>query len=545
MGPQQTFLGEIHLTLPRKPKRRGHEVRQVRGGLAQGNAFLDRTTLDFQSACPREQADENLHATARARIPSYLAMKKTMMMITSDRTVTHRTSKVERAMSDLKLIAESLISSGYSKECGKIYRTTRKSIVDEELYRLGIRSYTPSQINRMDYEALEHQVKKWINAAKVSVRTLFRGERILCDHVFSVSETIKQTCIAYTTTEGAINLFKFPEIVAKSKRFPDKIFLLMNLFEAISELWPEIESIFSYQPLSSIKLQALSSMHKLSDSAQTTLTEFVSSIQKNSSKNLIPGGGIHPLTYSVMNYVTLLAENSGNLSDIIAEDPENAAQSPFPESYFDSPSPTSGVASRLAWIILVLLCKLDSKAELYKDIGLSYLFLANNLQFVVEKVSTTALKLLLGQDWLSNLHKKVRLYAANYESVGWAKVLSSLPGETEESPYKIKEHFRQFNSAFEAAYKKQSSWVVPDPKLRDEIKLSIARKLVPAYREFYDRYLGILSGEKNLEVLVRFSPDNLGNYLSDLFHTTVVVSVSGDSSSSSSSSSPPRLPRCL
>ncbi|KAK4425208.1 Exocyst complex component EXO70H1 [Sesamum alatum] len=455
-----------------------------------------------------------------------------------------RLSNVERALLDLKLIAGSMISSGYSKECSEIYRITRKSIVDEELYRLGIRGYTVSQINRMDPEALEHQVKKWVSTAKVAVRTLFRGERLLCDHVFSVSETIKQTCIAHTTTEGAVNLFRFPETVAKSKRSPEKIFLVMNLFETLSELWPEIESIFSYEPLSPIKLQALSSMHKLSNAARTILSEFVSSIQKNSSKTPIPGGGIHPLNCSVMNYVSLLAENSGILSNILADESETVAPSPFPESYFDSPSSTSGVASQLAWIILVLLCKLDSKAEIYRDIGLSYLFLANNLQLVVEKVSTSALKLLLGQDWLSKLQTKVKLYAANYESVAWAKVLSSLPVETEESADKIRQHFTQFNSAFEAAYRKQSSWVVPDPKLRDEIKVSIARKLVPAYREFYDSNLAILSGEKNLEILVRFSPDNLGNYLSDLFASTVVISVD-DSSSLSSSSSQSGLLRCL
>ncbi|KAL3655877.1 hypothetical protein CASFOL_000273 [Castilleja foliolosa] len=458
-----------------------------------------------------------------------------------------QTSKVGRAMFDLKLIAESMISSGYSKECDKLYKITRKSIIDEELYRLGLRVHTPSKVNRMDYEALELQVKKWINASKIAIKTLFPGERVLCDHIFSVSETIKQTCIAQTMTEGAINLFKFPEIVAKCKRSPDKILLVTSLYEAISELWPEIESNFSYQSLSPVKLQALSSMQKLSDSARTMLSEFVLSIQKNSSKNLIPGGGIHPLTFSVMNYVTLLADNSGTLSDIV--DSENTsvapAQSPFPESYFDSPSPTSaGIASRLAWIILVLLCKLDSKAELYKDIGLSYLFLANNLEFVVEKVNNTALKLLLGEHWLVNLQKKVKLYAANYESVCWAKVLSSLPvgPKSEESSLdKAKEHLRQFNSAFEVAYRKQSSWVVPDPKLRDDIKMSIAGKVVPAYREFYDRCMG---GEKDdLEVLVRYSPDNLGNYLSDLFHTNVVVL--GDYSSSLSASSEPKISRCL
>ncbi|XP_057788977.1 exocyst complex component EXO70H1-like [Salvia miltiorrhiza] len=458
----------------------------------------------------------------------------------------------EAAMADLKMIAESMISSGYSKECGKIYRVTRKSIVDEEIYRLGIRSYDQSRIMRLDHKSLQRDVEKWIQAAKIAVKSIFRGEKLLCDRVFAVSETMNQTCIAHTTTEAAMNLLRFPELVAKSKRSPEKIFLLMNLFETVSDLWPEIESIFAYESLSPIKSQALASIQKLSESAQATLADFVSSIQKNHpSKAPLPAGGIHPLTYKVMDYVVLLAESAGTLSEILAEDGvADGGRSPFPESYFDSasPSPNAGVASRLAWIILVLLCKLDSKAEIYKDVGLSYLFLANNLQFVVDRVGATALRFLLGEDWLSNLQKKVKLYAANYESVAWAKVMAALPAapEAESSPAAIKEHFRRFTAAFQAACRKQSAWTVPDPKLRDEIKVSIARKVVPAYRRFYEScYAAILSEERNLEVLVRFSPDNLGNYLSDLFHTTVEISEESSPPASPLPSSQNKLARCF
>ncbi|KAL1559418.1 exocyst complex component EXO70H1-like [Salvia divinorum] len=434
---------------------------------------------------------------------------------------------LDRATADLKMIAETMITSGYTKECGNIYRVTRKSIVDEEVYRLGIRTYNPSQIMRLDHKSLQRHVDKWILAAKIAVKSIFRGEKLLCDRVFAVSDTMNQTCIAHTTMEAAMNLLRFPELVSKTKPSPEKIVLLMNLFDTVSDLWPEIESIFAYESLSPIKSQALASIQKLTESTQAILAEFVSSIQKNASKTPPAGGGIHPLTYKVMDYVALLAERAGTLSDILADD--SAAQSPFPESYFDSASPisNSGVASRLAWIILVLLCKLDIKAELYKDIGLSYLFLANNLQFVVDRVGATSLRFLLGEDWLSKQEKKVKLYAGNYESVAWAKVMAALPAAAgaESSPAAIKEHFRSFNAVFQAAYKKQCAWSVPDPKLRDEIKMSIARKVVPAYRRFYEScYVAIVNEERNLEVLVRFSPDNLGNYLSDLFHMTVEIS---------------------
>ncbi|KAA8534280.1 hypothetical protein F0562_031797 [Nyssa sinensis] len=340
----------------------------------------------------------------------------------------------ELAMSDLKSIADCMISSGYGKECTKIYRIIRKSIIEEELYHL-------------------------------------------------------------------------------------------------------------------VKLQALNSLVKLGDSVRTILSEFESSIQKNSSKILIPGGGIHPLTKSVMDYISLLADCSGVLTDIVA-DSTSASQSPLPESYFDSPnadeSPTSGVSVRLAWIILVLLCKLDSKAELYKDIALSYLFLANNLQFVVEKVRTTNVKYLLGDHWISKHEKKVKQYAANYEAMAWTTVFSSLPENSTAamlSPETGEGMFQGISTWLsKRRTRKQTSWQVPDGKLRDEIKVSIAQKLVPAYQEFYDTYLVTPRGEENLEVLVRFSPDNLGNYLSDLFHGTA-VSVSWSSLRSSSSHS--RVSWCL
>lgn len=457
----------------------------------------------------------------------------------------------ELAMSDLKSIADCMISSGYGKECAKIYKIIRKSIVDEQLYHLGIERYSSSVFNKMNSQVFEHQIKNWLDGIKIAVKTLFHGERVLCDHVFSVSITITESCFTGVTKEGSIMLFAFPELVAKSKRSPEKIFRLMDLYESITDFWPEIESIFSFESVSAVKLQALNSLLKLGESIRIILSEFELSIQKNSLKIPIPGGGIHPLTHSVMNYISFLANYSGVLAEIVTDSSsttESLLPSLLPESYFESPNhdecPSLAISARLAWFILVLICKLDTKAELYNDIALSYLFLANNLQFIVEKVRISNLKYLLGDDWITKHEKKVRQYAANYEVTAWSKVFSTLPENSSDGmlPEMVKTHFRQFISGFEQVYRKQISWVVLDGKLRDEIKVSIAKNLVPAYREFYDTHLVALSGEKNLEVLVRFAPENLGNYLSDLFHGSAV---SGSSSSSMSSSSLSLVSRCL
>ncbi|KAF8396718.1 hypothetical protein HHK36_018346 [Tetracentron sinense] len=442
------------------------------------------------------------------------------------------------AMADLKSIADCMISLGYGKECVKIYKTIRKSIVDESLYHLGVERLSSSQIHKMDWEVLELKIKNWLNAVKVSMKVLFSGERILCDHVFSASESITESCFSDISKEGAINLFGFPELVAKGKKTPEKMFRILDLYQAISNHWPEIESIFSFESTSTVRSQALSSLVRLGNSVRTMLSDFELAIQKESSKSLVPGGGIHPLTRYVMNYLSFLADHSGILPDIIA-DWQMPVQSPLPESYFESPNsdenPSSEISVRFAWLILVLLCKIDVKAEHYKDVSLSYLFLANNLQYVIAKVRTSNLQYLLGEDWISKHEAKVKQYAANYERMGWSKVFSSLPENPTAiiSPEAVKECFKKFNLAFEQVYRKQTSWIVTDAKLRDEIKVSIAKKIGPAYREFYEKYWVTVKDDKNVESLVKFAPDDMGNYLSDLFYGT---DSSGSTSSSSSSS---------
>ncbi|XP_047326067.1 exocyst complex component EXO70H1-like [Impatiens glandulifera] len=438
----------------------------------------------------------------------------------------------EIAMLDLKITADCMISSGYGTECLKIYKLNRKSVVDESLYRLGMQKYASSAINKMDTQALDRHIKSWRRSITIAVKTLFHGERFLCDHVFSSSKKIRESCFADISSEAAANIFRFPELVAKTKqRSPEKIFRLMDLYDSISQLSPDIDSIFSFESVSSVKLQALNSLLKIGDSVRTLLSEFESSIQKNTSKIAIPGGGIHPLTDSVMDYVTLLSNYSGVLSDIV-DDSESLPKSPM----LDAPAPA--VSVRLAWIILVLLCKLDVKAELYNDVALTYLFLVNNLHFIVQKVRTTNLRYILGEEWILKNDKKVRQYATSYERVAWSKVFTSLPDNNsmEESLETIKGRFRKFNIAFEEAYQKQMSWVVLDEGIRDEIKLSIERKLVPAYRAFYECNIVMVRGERNHENLVKYSAHNMGNYLSDILHGSAMSEILPSFSSSTRTS---------
>lgn len=428
-------------------------------------------------------------------------------------------------MADMRLIVECMISCGYSQECLSIYKDIRKSIVDEAVFRLGVEKMRFSQIRKTDWEVLELRIKNWLGAMEITVKTLFNGERVLCDNVFaSTPDAIRESIFNEISKEAAMILFEFPENIAKySKSSPKKVFRLLDMYTAIANNWPEIESIFSLDSVSSIRTQAVTSLAKLGESVRADLAQFETALQKDSSKSPVAAGsGIHSLTIDAMNYLTSIADYSKVLSDILSDTPP-VAKDWLPETYFAvsdaDASPAPAIVLRFAWLILLLLCKLDAKAEHYKDVSLAYLFLANNLQYVVVKVRSSNLKHLLGENWLSKQSAMVKQYAANYERLGWGDAINSLPENPTApmSPEEIKHHFKKFNASFTQAHRKHSVCVVSDRNLRDHLKVSLARKLFRLYRDFYDTHKVTMAKERNFASIVKFAPEDVGHHLSDLF----------------------------
>lgn len=435
-----------------------------------------------------------------------------------------RSDNVSRdAMADLKLIAECMISSGYGRECVKIYKIIRKSIVDEGVYRLGVERYGSSQVRKMDWEAVEVRVRKWLGALGTAVRTLLYGERILCDHVFARSDAIRESCFAEITRDGAITIFGFPEdvVIKNKKKSPEKIFRVLDMYSAIADHWSEIESIFSFESTVALKHQVATSLVRLGEYVHSALKEFELEILRDSSRTPFPGAGIHYLTIDAMRYLCNLGDYGTILSDILADSPVQA-NNLLPESYFgfsdSGECQAPAISVRLAWLIVVLLCKLDSKAKNYKDVALSYLFLANNLQYVVVSVRASNLSHLLGKEWLKRHESKVKQFASKYEQIGWCHVINALPSDpnTIRNPREVKGVFERFNSAFDRALEKNTVSVVPDIDLREEIKASLARKVLTLYGGFYEMHRVAVEKERDFACVVKYTPDDVARRLSGL-----------------------------
>ncbi|KAF6134441.1 hypothetical protein GIB67_011867 [Kingdonia uniflora] len=515
------------------------------------NLSMNHDRLDPESISSRSSVSHPSHASdgskSRSSLSDYEDYSEDEIQVGDELQVGGDSiSEVERALAgamlDLKSIADCMFFSGYGKECVSIYKVTRKSVIDEGIYRLGVEQLSARKINKMDWEILDLKIKNWLKAVITAVKTLFAGERILCDYVFSSSDSMRESCFSEISKNGAMTLFQFPELIAKSKKKSEKIFRTLDLYIGIADLWQDIETILSFESTNIVITQALSSLQSLGEAVRAMLYDFEAMIQKNSLKSPAQGGGVHSLTRYVLKYLIILSNYSGVLSDITAEWPMTG-QSSLHESYranlTSEDSDMQPITTTFAWLILILLCKLDGKAEHYKEAPLSYLFLANNLNYIIRKVQTSNLQFILGEEWISKHEAKVKHYIAKYEHLGWSKVLSVLPEDSnsEISILEAKNCFKRFNSAFQAAFRTQSQWVIADSKLRNEIKMSICRKLGEAYGKFYEKYRVVLQEEKNLSSLITFTPNDIGDYLLGIFLGSWISDTSTSSSRSSKHSS--------
>lgn len=427
----------------------------------------------------------------------------------SENTARSLPAEAERAVEDLKSVSECMIACGYGKECVGIYQIVRKSAIDETLHHLGIEKLGHAQLKKMEWRILERRIGIWLRAVKIAIGALFCREKAICDAVFSSSARIAEACFAGISTDAAADLFAFAENVCKCKKAlsPEKIFRLLDLYEAISDLWPDIQYVFSGKLSAAVISQAAAARMKLAEKIRLMLAQFEKAIRKDSSRPP-PDGGVHPLTRYVMNFLAFLCDYGAAISNIVEDSPAKERSPPSKSSDGEADASPAEISRHLAWLILVLLCKLDSKAAAYGDGALSYLFMANNLNYVVSKVRSSDLEQLIGQDWVRKHELKVKAYLASYEKVGWCKVIAAVT-----PPSKAEECLEKFYASFQEACRNQRSWVIPDPKIRENVRISLAKRIVSGYRVLCKR-----GGTAGLNV--RYTPEDLYNYLSNLFTAT-------------------------
>ncbi|GAV56559.1 Exo70 domain-containing protein [Cephalotus follicularis] len=425
------------------------------------------------------------------------------------------------AVYDLKEIADRMIRSGYEKECVQVYSSVRRDCLDECLAILGVEKLSIEEVQKIEWKNMDEKMKRWIQAVKIAFRVLLSGEKKLCEVIFSGSDSSKEVCFNETAKGCVMQLLNFGEAVAIGKRSSEKLFRILDMYDALADVIEDLQGMITDEFLCG---EAKGVLAALGGAAKGTFAEFENNVRSETSKKPMQSGEIHPLTRYVMNYVKLLVDYSGTLNQLLESDEdESGGLHEHDDNDGSELEIMSAIRRRLFLLISALEKNLEEKSRLYDDGGLQYVFLMNNNLYIVQKVKDSELGKLLGDHWVRKRRGQIRQYATSYLRASWSKVLLCLKDEgiggstSNASKVALKERFKSFNACFEEIYRIQTAWRVPDPQLREELRISISEKVLPAYRAFMGRFGSQLESGRHAGKYIKYTPDDLESYLLDLF----------------------------
>ncbi|KAK8600588.1 hypothetical protein V6N12_050441 [Hibiscus sabdariffa] len=369
-------------------------------------------------------------------------------------------------------------------------RDTRASVLEQSLRKLGIERLSKDDVQKMQWEVLEAKIGNWIHYMRIAVKLLFAGEKKLCDEILEGIDSFRDQCFAEITANSVSILLSFGDAIAKSKRSPEKLFVLLDMYEIMRELQSEIDYLFGSKSCTEMRESAQSLTKRLAQTAQETFCDFEEAVAKDATKTAVLDGTVHPLTSYVINYVKFLFDYKTTLEQLFQE--------------FEGGDPEGQLKNLTKRIMEALQTNLDGKSKQYKDPALTQLFLMNNVHYIVRSVRRSEAKDLLGDDWVQIHRRIVQQHANQYKRISWAKVLQCVTIQGAAPPSgggilggdsgsgisraMVKDRFKNFNAQFEDLHTRQSQWNVPDTELRESLRLAVAEVLLPAYRSFHKRF---------------------------------------------------------
>ncbi|KAG2669475.1 hypothetical protein I3843_14G036100 [Carya illinoinensis] len=417
-------------------------------------------------------------------------------------------------------LAKQMVQAGHQHKVLEVYRDTRSSVLEESLEKLGVEKLNKDDVQKMQWEVLEAKIGNWIHFMRIAVKLLFAGERIVCEQIFEGFDSLTDQCYSVVTSSSVSVLLSFGDAIARSKRSPEKLFVLLDMYEIMRELQSEIEMKFKGKACSETREAAFGLTKRLAQTAQETFGDFEEAVEKDATKTAVSDGTVHPLTSYVINYVKFLFDYQSTLKQLFQE--------------FDNKDGTQ-LASVTMRIMQALQNNLDGKSKQYKDPALTHLFLMNNIHYMVRSVRRSEAKDLLGDDWVQIHRRIVQQHANQYKRNAWAKILQclSIPGLASSgggssvgvdggnssgvSRALVKDRAKIFNTQFEELHQKQSQWTVPDTELRESLRLAVAEVLLPAYRSFVKRYGPLVENGRNPQRYIKYSADDLERMLGEFF----------------------------
>ncbi|WOK96682.1 hypothetical protein Cni_G05389 [Canna indica] len=415
-----------------------------------------------------------------------------------------------------------MVAAGFGRECAEAYGVSRRGFVDESVARLGLRPRSADEVQATRWADLDDEIARWVKAAKMAFLILVPSERRLCDRVFASLPPFSDLAFAAACRPAAAGLLSFADAIAAGPREPERIFRLVDMYEALRDLLPELDHLLSEQYSATLRAEVVTAHRALGAAIRGIFLELENLIRRDPAKAAVPGGGLHPITRYVMNYLRAACASRRTLEEVMDEDAAGATVPPDPHH----PPSSSSLSLQVAWIMDVLQSNLEAKSKIYPETPLSFIFLMNNGQYMTQKAKDSELGALLGEDWIRRQIAMVRRWGNDYQRASWTKVVAVLrmdgiggaaASSSAAAGKAMRERLRMFNTYVEDIWRVQTGWVVADEQLRTDLRLAVASLVLPAYRNFVGRLRMTGEAGKQAERYLKYSVEDVEARINELF----------------------------
>ncbi|KAI3515920.1 hypothetical protein L1887_14826 [Cichorium endivia] len=413
-------------------------------------------------------------------------------------------------------IASLMIPAGYQYECCQVYSTMRKDGLNEQVRRFECEKVNAEDVPKLKWVSLEPDITRWVMLAKHCSNVLFPGERKLGETVFSDHVTVFTGLFINLLRGVTTQLVEFATAVATATPKSKRLLKFLEIYEAIRDLGDSIHDSDSgnvkLEETCTIKSEISSARDSIGEAVFNMFNDLKNSIRNDANKTPIQGGAVHPRTRYVMHYMKCaFDEYQDTLEHVLRQHIQRDA---------DDTEESSMLSKQLLAVIELLDSSLETKSALYKDPSLGYIFLMNNDRFILQTVKE--MKVVLGDNWCRRKSSDVRNYHKSYQRETWNRLLQCITQEGVQVNGKpnrriLKERLKNFNAMFDDIYKTQSTWVVSDPQLLSEIRVSITAVVSPAYRSFVGRYKPQFEGAKSIDKYIKYQPEDIEAMIETLF----------------------------
>ncbi|XP_045832133.1 uncharacterized protein LOC123923489 [Trifolium pratense] len=305
----------------------------------------------------------------------------------------------------LEKTAKVMVCSGFGKDFSIVYNSCRRECLDKCLNRLfSLEKYNIQDVHNIPWKELEDNIESWIRASNVALKMLFPGERQLCNRIFFGFSSVADFSFLDICKGWTIQLVTFVNAIATRSHSPERLFKILEVFQTLCDLIPEFESLFCDQYSVSLINEAMTIWKRLKESIKGIFMELQYLIGKDPVNVTVNGGGLHPITQYVMNYLSVVCQSRQTLEQV------------FEDSSF---------SQTIHRIMDILESNLEMKSKCYDDPSIGYIFLMNNNTYIVQVTKDNELGTILGYDWLQKHALKVWHYYGR---------------EVQQSPYKTRHY---------------------------------------------------------------------------------------------------------